>query len=75
MIVERSKRRSHFLLLVFITKCFNKNLILRIMIKTMIIIMIMIMIIMYNQTSLKNKTRMLHVYGKKKLFLESQYHH
>ena len=30
MIVERSKRRSQFLSLVFITKCFNKNLLLRI---------------------------------------------
>ena len=26
MTVERSKRRSHFLSLVFITKCFSKNL-------------------------------------------------
>ena len=31
MTVERSKRRSHFLSLVFITKCFNKNLLLRIL--------------------------------------------
>ena len=30
MTVERSKRRSQFLLLVFITKCFHKNLLLRI---------------------------------------------
>ena len=30
MTVERSKRRSQFLSLVFITKCFNKNLLLRI---------------------------------------------
>ena len=29
MTVERSKRRSQFLSLVFITKCFNKNLLLR----------------------------------------------
>ena len=29
MTVERSKRRSHFLSLVFITKCFSKNLLLR----------------------------------------------
>ena len=28
MTVEWSKRRSHFLLLVSITKCFNKNLLL-----------------------------------------------
>ena len=31
MTVERSKRRSQFLSLVFITKCFNKNLLLRIL--------------------------------------------
>ena len=30
MTVERWKRRSQFLSLVFITKCFNKNLLLRI---------------------------------------------
>ena len=30
MTVERSKRRSYFLSLVFITKCFTKNLLLRI---------------------------------------------
>ena len=29
MAVERSKRRSYFLSLVFITKCFSKNLLLR----------------------------------------------
>ena len=29
MTVERSKRRSQFLSLVFITKCFNKNLLLQ----------------------------------------------
>ena len=29
MTVERSKRRSYFLSLVFITKCFSKNLLLR----------------------------------------------
>ena len=29
MTVERSKRRSYFLSLVFITKCFAKNLLLR----------------------------------------------
>ena len=29
MTVERSKRRSQFLSLVFITKCFSKNLLLR----------------------------------------------
>ena len=29
MTVERSKRRSYFLSLVFITKCFTKNLLLR----------------------------------------------
>ena len=29
MTVERSKRRSQFLSLVFITKCFNKNLLLK----------------------------------------------
>ena len=31
MTVERSKRRSYFLSLVFITKCFSKNLLLRIL--------------------------------------------
>ena len=31
---ERSKRRSYFLSLVFITKCFTKNLLLRKEIKT-----------------------------------------
>ena len=31
MTVERSKRRSQFLSLVFITKCFIKNLLLRIL--------------------------------------------
>ena len=30
MTLERSKRRSYFLSLVFITKCFTKNLLLRI---------------------------------------------
>ena len=30
MTVERSKRRSYFLSLVFITKCFSKNLLLHI---------------------------------------------
>ena len=29
MTVERSKRRSYFLSLIFITKCFSKNLLLR----------------------------------------------
>ena len=31
MTVERSKRRSYFLSLAFITKCFSKNLLLRIL--------------------------------------------
>ena len=30
MTVEQSKCHSHFLSLIFITKCFNKNLLLRI---------------------------------------------
>ena len=34
MTVERSKRRSYFLSLVFITKCFTKNSLLRKEIKT-----------------------------------------
>ena len=33
MTVERSKRRSYFLSLMFITKCFSKNLLLRIISK------------------------------------------
>ena len=40
MTLERSKRRSYFLSLAFITKCFSKNLLLRIIIIIIIIIII-----------------------------------
>ena len=40
MTVERSKRRSYFLLPFFITECFSKNLLLRIIIIIIIIIII-----------------------------------